>query len=165
MNDRQCYYCFVVVIRHVAGNSGSDQGGQIETFARNFGLPVECAHDAGGIVLPVQGTGTHPCADRIPFLAVEACRLTSKNVKVAFLFFPNGCVVPLACGSGSSAMDRAAQWAMHTSLSDQLRIDHFKVSIQMIFGDFAGRRASKYSLRCSFRPRHVHIAHPCVTCH
>jgi hypothetical protein len=48
----------------------------------------------------------------------------------------------------------------HTHQPDQLRLDHFKVPIQVVFGGLAGRKAIKHPLRRSFRPRHVHIAHP-----
>jgi hypothetical protein len=44
--------------------------------------------------------------------------------------------------------------------SGQLRLDHFKVPIQVIFGGLARGKASKHPLRRSFPPRHVHIAHP-----
>ena len=42
----------------------------------------------------------------------------------------------------------------------QLLLDHFKVLIQVIFGDLAGRRAIKQSSRRSFPRGHVHVAHP-----
>jgi hypothetical protein len=42
----------------------------------------------------------------------------------------------------------------------QLRLEHFKVLIQVMFGDLAGRKAIKQSSRRSFRRGHVHVAHP-----
>jgi hypothetical protein len=42
----------------------------------------------------------------------------------------------------------------------QVRLKHFKVLIQVIFGDLAGRKAIKQSSRRSFRRGHVHVAHP-----
>lgn len=47
-----------------------------------------------------------------------------------------------------------------TTRPGELRLNHFKKIIQVMFGDLAGSKASKHSLRRSFRPRHIHVAHP-----
>jgi hypothetical protein len=42
----------------------------------------------------------------------------------------------------------------------QLRLEQFKVFIQVIFGDLDGRKAVKQSSRRSFLRGQVHVAHP-----